>query len=72
MVIKIRTENNLHTSTFRGRIAEILLTKVLSISECRKAKDPNKKIFRITEDSKFNIINGVEVMLYKDYYLVVE
>jgi hypothetical protein len=72
MEIRIRTENDLHTSTFRGSIAEILLTKVLNISECHKAKDPNKKIFRITNDSKFNIIDGVEVMLYKGYYLVVE
>lgn len=72
MKIKIRTENNLHTSTFEGRIAELLLSRVIKNTKEGNAKDPNKKVYFITYDMKFNIIDGVSVMLYKDYYLVVE
>ena len=72
MKIKIRTENHLHTSTFEGRIAEILLSKVIKNTKGGNAKDPNKKVYFLTDDMKFNIIDGVEVMLYKNYYLVVE
>ncbi len=72
MKIKIRTENHELTSTFRGRIAEMLMSKVMTISTCHKAIDSNKKIYRITEDSKCNIIDGVEIMLYENSYLVVE
>ena len=72
MIIKIRTENNLHTATFSGRIAETLLTKVIKNTKEGKAKDPNKKVYFMIDDMKFNLIEGVKVMLYKDYYLVVE
>jgi len=71
MEIKIRTSNHFHTATVKGEAAEALLALVLSNTKVGEAKDPNKKIFTLIDDGKFTITGDVQVMLFKDYYLVV-
>jgi len=72
MTIRVRTDTNLLTTTIVGKLAETFLSIVINNTTTASHKDPNKKIFTMKDDVKFKTGNGLDIMLYKGYYLVVE
>ena len=71
MEIRIRTENHILTSKVSGRLAKTLLTSVLKKTISVKPKDPKTKVCKLIEDFGFDF-GDLKIMLYKDFYLVVE
>jgi len=72
MKITLRTDENICTSKFDGGIADILLGKMVPYTKVGVSKNPNKKIYIMVEDMAFNVTDGVSIMFYKGFYLVVE
>ena len=72
MKVKIRTEENILTTTLTGDIAERLISMMLPYTKVGVAKDPSKKVFRMVKDMGFLLVGGVKIMLYKGFLLIVE
>ena len=72
MLIKIRTDKHIHTTTLTNDIAVKLLTSVIQYTKTGKATDPTKKVFIMSDDRAFTITDDLKVMLFKGFYLVVE